>query len=416
MSSKMLSAKCRIEVICVGSELLYDRINTDVNILARILAERGLFISRCIIVGDDKKEIVDAVRSSLGRSEIIFVTGGLGPTSDDITKESIAELAGKKLFFSEEVWTKILKRFHDRNMRTIPEINRKQAYVIEGSDIMGNDAGTAPGFVVKKGKKKIVILPGPPVELMPMAERYAGTLRVRDKAGKLRIHRFGIAGISESAVEETVNPFLESFDTKYTILAHPQMIELLVTFGPGMKKIRETEEFFKQKFGDGYLGLDPPSLPEVIGNLLRDRKWKIAIAESCTGGLAGKLLTDIPGSSEFFSGSFVVYSNLLKKRVLKIPRSVLRKHGAVSEQTALYMAKGARKTGKADVSLSITGIAGPAGGSPEKPVGLVYIGVGMPKNRFYAYRFLFTGNRERIRERAVYQGFIQIRRHIIGEK
>jgi len=190
------------------------------------------------------------------------------------------------------------------------------------------------------------------------------------------------------------------------------MIELLIASDIAPAKLKELERRLKENFGDKYLGMNPPSLPEITGNLLRRKKLRIAVAESCTGGLAGKLLTDIPGSSDFFVGSFVVYSNTLKRRILKVPKTVIKKYGAVSEQTAMHMAKGAKKAGKSEVSLSITGIAGPSGGSAEKPVGLVYIGIGMPKNRFYTYGFLFPGNRERIRERAVYQSFDLLRKHL----
>jgi nicotinamide-nucleotide amidase len=286
---------------------------------------------------------------------------------------------------------------------------------VEGSEILENKVGTAPGLLISEGEKTIAVLPGPPVELSPMAEQYAGKLK-KEKHGKaIKIHRFGISGDPESKVEEKVNPMLASYGVQYTILAHPQMIELLIASYIAPSKLKEFEKRLKKNFGDKYLGVNPPSLPEITGNLLRKKKLRIAVAESCTGGLAGKLLTDIPGSSDFFMGSFVVYSNTLKRRILKVPKTVIKKYGAVSEQTALHMAKGAKKAGKSDVSLSITGIAGPSGGSAEKPVGLVYIGIGIPKNRFYTYRFMFPGDRESIRERAVYQSFNLLRKHLNEE-
>lgn len=412
MSNKTGSENCRIEVVCVGSELLYDRVNTDINILSDILVRAGFFISRCVTVGDDRKEIVSAVNASMEKSDIIFITGGLGPTSDDITKESIAELLRRKLIFSEEIWEGICKRFYARGIKDIPGINKKQAYVVEGAEIIKNEVGTAPGLLIKEEEKTIVVLPGPPVELAPMAEKCAKKLKKEKQGREIKIYRFGISGEPESKVEEKINPILESYGVRYTILAHPQMIELLVVSDIAPAKLKEFEKRLKESFGDKYLGVNPPSLPEITGSLLRRNKLKIAVAESCTGGLAGKLLTDIPGSSDFFMGSFVVYSNILKRRILKVPKTVIKKYGAVSGETALHMAKGAKKAGKSDVSISITGIAGPAGGSKEKPVGLVYIGIGLPKNRFYTYMFLFPGNRERIRERAVYQSFDLLRKHL----
>jgi nicotinamide-nucleotide amidase len=415
MSKGIKSSEYRIEVVCVGSELLLNRVNTDVNLISGILARAGLNISFCSLVADDKKEIIQAVDSSLKRSDIVFVTGGLGPTSDDITRESISELLNRKLLFSEDIWAGICKRFYDRGIREFPEINKKQAYVIENSEVLKNEVGTAPGLVVRDSEKEIVVLPGPPSELAPMVEKYVDDFKKGYRGGFLKTYRFGISGTPESTVEEAVYPFLYGRGIKYTILAQPQVIELLiVSTSVSGKQIKEIEVYLKEKFNENYLGLNPPTLPEIVGNLLREKKWRITLAESCTGGLAGKLLTDIPGSSDFFQGSFVTYSNLLKKRVLKVPRTILKKYGSVSEETALYMAKGARKAGKSDVSLSFTGIAGPSGGTAEKPVGLVYIGIGLPKNRFYTFRFLLHGNRQRIRERAVYQGLNILRRCLTG--
>lgn len=413
MQGKTVSHDCRIEVICVGSELLLDRVNTDVNILSGILGRAGFRIRRCCTVGDDRNEIMQAVSSALERNDVVFMTGGLGPTSDDITKESVSELLKSKLVFSEEIWAGICRRFRDRGIKTLPEINKKQAYVIEGAAVLNNENGTAPGLAIREGERDIVILPGPPAELAPMAEKYVEEMRKRRKNRPLEVCRFGISGTPESTVEEYLHPFLEKRGLGYTILAQPHMIEILIVSGALPKKtIAETEKFIRERFPENYLGLNPPALPEMVGNLLRERKWKIALAESCTGGLAGKLLTDIPGSSDFFQGTLVAYSNGMKKKVLKVPRTVLKKYGAVSEETALCMAKGAKRACKADVSLSFTGIAGPSGGTAEKPAGLVYIGVGFPKNRFYTFRFLFPGNRQRVRERAVYQGFDIVRKYL----
>ena len=401
----------RIEVVCVGTELLYDRVNTDINIISGIMARAGFFISRCITVSDEKEEIKEAVSISLKRSDIVFITGGLGPTSDDLTREAVAELMQKKLIFSDTLWKNICERFYRRGIKDIPEINRRQGYIIEGAKVIENTVGTAPGMILKEGTKTLVLLPGPPPELIPMVEEYAKELREVSKGG-IKIYRFGISGVPESSVEEKIHSFFTERGIKYTILASPQVIEILISSSGELNALSEIEKFLEEIFSDNYLGIDPPALPVIIGNLLKKKKFKIALAESCTGGLAGKLLTDIPGSSEYFQGSFVVYSNILKRRILGVPKTVLKKYGAVSEECALCMAKGAKKKGKTDVSISITGIAGPGGGSSEKPVGLVYIGIGLPKNRFHIHRFVFPGNRERIRERAVYQAFELLRKYL----
>lgn len=398
------------EVVCVGSELLYDRINTDINIISRTMAKTGYSIRRCTIVGDDKKEIQDVVSVALKRSDIVFITGGLGPTSDDLTREAIAELLKKKLVFSEDVWETIYSRLHKRGIKEIPEINKRQAYIIEGAEVIINVVGTAPGLILNTKKKMLVLLPGPPAELSPMVKTFAE--RIKD-AEEIKTYCFGISGLPESVVEDKINRFFTEKGIRYTILASPQIIEILIPSPGVLTSVPEIEDFLINSFAENYLGMNPPTLPVIIGNLLKAKKLKLAIAESCSGGLAGKILTDIPGSSEYFQGSFVVYSNILKKRVLGVPKSVLKKYGAVSKTCALYMAKGAKKKGKADVSISITGIAGPSGATPEKPMGLVYIGIGLPKNKFYIHKFIFPGDRNRIRERAVYQALELLRKYLI---
>lgn len=408
MEKNYLKAK-RIEVVCVGSELLYDRVNTDINIISGIMARAGYFIKRCFITGDAKEEIMDVVSNAINRSDIVFITGGLGPTSDDLTREAVAELLNKKLLFSEDIWKKICERFYRRGITNIPEINKKQAYIIEGAKVIENKVGTAPGMIIEQDGKTLMLLPGPPAELIPMVEEFAEGLKEK---GNIRIYRFGISGVPESSVEEKIQKFFTEKNIKYTILASPQVIEILIPCEGEMKEISLIETFLKDNFSENYLGLNPPPLPVLIGNILKEKKLKIALAESCTGGLAGKLLTDIPGSSDYFQGSFVVYSNVLKRRILNVPRTVLKKYGAVSEECALFMAKGAKKKGKADVSISITGIAGPSGGTKEKPVGLVYIGIGLPKNKYYVHKFILPGDRGRIRERAAYQAFELLRRYL----
>jgi len=396
--------KHRVEIICVGSELLLDRVNTDINILSDIMAKTGLSIKKCTIVPDQEDEVVNAVKTSLEKTDILLVTGGLGPTSDDITKESVAKLLNRKLVYSDSIWKTINERFAKRGL--IPsEINKKQAYIIEGSKVIDNYAGTAPGLIVSEGTKKIVLFPGPPLELKPMAEYFASQLQKKFSEGPLVIYRYGISGVSESVVEEKIHPLMKSLNLQYTILAHPQMIEILITAECPAPTLKTIENTMETEFGNDYLGLNPPILPEILGQLLKKKNLTIAIAESCTGGLASKLLTDIPGSSEYFKGSVVAYNNILKKRILKVPKSVIKKYGAVSQETALAMARGIKKAGKADVSISFTGIAGPTGASNKKPVGLVFIGLGLPFNTYDVGRFIFSGNRERIREQAAYKGF-----------
>ena len=395
--------KFRVEVICVGSELLYDRVNTDINILSSILSTIGLTIKKCLIVPDDEEEIISSVRVSLEETDILIITGGLGPTSDDITRESISKLLNRKLIYSENIWSDITKKFAKRNI-VLPEINKKQAYIVEGAEVIKNYVGTAPGLIISQENKKIALFPGPPIELKPMAEYFVSELHKHHTQNPLYIHRFGISGVSESVVEEKIYPVMKNLNIPYTILAHPQMIEILITSDCQPVVLKKVESFLKKEFGENYLGENPFSIPEILGRILIEKRLNLSIAESCTGGLASKLMTDIPGSSEYFIGSVIAYNNTIKKKVLKIPKPLIKKYRAVSSETALAMAKKIKKICKTDVSLSFTGIAGPSGGTEEKPVGLVFIGLGLPNNKYTSYRFVFSGNRERIREQAVYKG------------
>jgi nicotinamide-nucleotide amidase len=227
---------------------------------------------------------------------------------------------------------------------------------------------------------------------------------------------YSIIGVPESEVETKLSDLINEMRENFIILAHPNLIELVLTLPKERKdKFIEVENIIKERFGIKYLGVNTPSIPEIIGNLLRGKRLKLAIAESCSGGLACKLITNIPGSSDYFMGGFITYSNILKKKILKVPKTILRKFGAVSEETAIYMAKNAKKYGKADISLSFTGIAGPSGGTAEKPVGLVWIGISY-KKKTNAFKFIFSGDRKTIRERAVYKGFELLRETILKDE
>jgi nicotinamide-nucleotide amidase len=405
----------RIEVINIGSELLYNRLNTNVNLISKILISHGLKISRCTIVGDNKEEIKDTFINSLKNSEIVIITGGLGPTFDDLTKEGISEALDRELLFDESIWRTIEEKFKKRNIIP-PEINKRQAYIIKGAKIIGNKNGTAPGMIIEEKGKLILILPGPPNELEPMLKECIGIIEDKFKKEKIITNIYSIIGLPESEVEVKLSDLINEMKENFTILAHPNLIELILTL-PEEKKDRfiEVENIIRERFGIKYLGINIPSIPEIIGRLLKEKKLKLAIAESCSGGLACKLITDIPGSSEYFTGGFITYSNILKKKILKVPKTILRKCGAVSEETAIYMAKNAKKYGKANISLSFTGIAGPTGGSAEKPVGLVWIGISYKKTT-NAYKFIFSGDRKTIRERAVYKGFELLREAILKDE
>ncbi|HOV22216.1 MAG TPA: competence/damage-inducible protein A [bacterium] len=405
----------KIEIINVGSELLLHKLNTDILLISDILLKSGLRVSKCIIVGDKKDEIKKAIENSLVESEILIITGGLGPTFDDLTREAISDVLNRKLIFSNYIWEKIKERFQKIG-RDLPEINKKQSYIIDGCEIIENEVGTAPGMFIEENNKIIIVLPGPPNELGPMLENTIEKIKNKfSSIENVKIAKFSVCGVPESVVEEKMRDIIEREKSEHIILAHPDLIELLFIFDLSIyqEKTEEIDKIFKERFGENYLGINPPALPEIIGKILKEKKLKLAIAESCSGGLACKLITDIPGSSEYFTGGFVTYSNTLKKRILRVPKCALKKYGAVSEEVAICMAKGAKKYGKSDISLSFTGIAGPTGGSKEKPVGLVWIGVGLPKNKNFAQKFIFNGNRATIRERAVRTGLNILRKEIM---
>ncbi|MCM8803796.1 MAG: competence/damage-inducible protein A [Candidatus Omnitrophica bacterium] len=398
----------RIEVINIGSELLFDRLNTNINLISKILLSYGFKISKCIIVGDKKQDIKDAFLNSFKNSDMVIITGGLGPTFDDLTRESIADALNKKLIFDEKLWENIEEKFKKRNIIP-PEINKRQAYIIEGSKIIENKNGIAPGIIIHENGKLILIFPGPPNELKPMLEETIQSIEKNLKREKVITKIYSIIGIPESEVQTRLNDLIDKMKENLIILAHPNLIEIVLMLHENQKDVfLEVEDIIKERFGINYLGVNVSSIPEIIGEILRKKKLHLAIAESCTGGLACKLITDIPGSSDYFIGGFITYSNILKKKILKVPKTILRKYGAVSEQTAIYMAKNAKKYGKCDISLSFTGIAGPKGGTSEKPVGLVWIGV-CYKKILFAKKFIFSGDRNTIRERAVYKGFELLR-------
>jgi len=412
----------RIGVICIGSELLINKINTNVHLINDSIGKIGLFVSENITIPDKKEEIQNAFKYCFENNHIIFITGGLGPTFDDITRESISEILNRKLIFSEKIWQKIEEKFKKKGT-IIPEINKKQSYVIEGATIIENEIGTAPGMILEERNKSIILLPGPPSELSPMMKKTVIPY-LREKYAQenlVKYFYFGISGIPESVVEEKSKEIISLYEKKeeieFCILAHPSIIEIgIKTSHPSGEKIaQKIGKELKKIFGNSFLGLNPPTLPEIIGKILKEKKLKLAIAESCTGGLVGKLITDIPGSSEYFQGSFVTYNNILKKRILKVPKPLLKKFGAVSEEVAISMAKGARKAGKADVSIGLTGIAGPGGGSEEKPVGLVWIALSFPKNKVFTQKFIFSGTREQIRERTALSGLDFLRKKLIEE-
>ena len=423
--------KTKIGMICVGSELLRYSVNTNVHLVNEFLKGIGAELSFDITVPDNIGAIKSALEFYAGKTGIVLISGGLGPTFDDITRDAVSEFLGRKLIFSASTWKKIETRYRKLGLKDIPEINKKQAYLFKGSTELPNDNGTAPGIIIEdiaKAKVKgghtletIILLPGPPGEMAPMMGKSVMPYlkkSLRPGQSKNVSVCFSVAGIPESVVEEKTEGIRKLYPEtgmEWTILTRPGIIELWVELPSGKTREikKDIEGRMQEIFGIDYLGTGRRTPAETLHETLKTRELTLAVAESCTGGLIGHLITDVPGSSEFFSGSFVTYSNVLKKRILKVPRTVLKKHGAVSVETVLAMAKGAKKTGKSKVSLAVTGIAGPSGGTAEKPVGLVWVAAGLPGNRFVSKEFRFSGNRSAIKARAALGAINFLRKEIL---
>lgn len=368
-------AGMRIELITTGSELLLGQVlNSHPGYLSGRLGELGLELARQTAVPDGRKAIRDALAEAWQRSDLVIVTGGLGPTSDDVTREVVAEYFGRTLEFKQEIQDKILGYFERRGLRA-PQSVKAQAMVPQGMEVLANEMGTAPGLFFEEKGKMLAVLPGPPRELRPMFE--AGVeprLKSRARAAeKMRVIR--IFGVGESMVQEKCEEDLRGMGFgEIGYCARPGEVDLRLRSADeklleeGVKKVREI-------LGEAIYGEGAETMEEVVVRAARAAKVTMTTAESCTGGLVASRITDVAGASEVFLGGWVTYSNEAKMRDLGVKEETLAKYGAVSGAVAAEMAVGARKRAGADWAVSVTGIAGPGGGSPGKPVGLVYLGL-----------------------------------------
>ncbi len=409
------------EIIAVGSELLTPhRIDTNSLFLTRRLNDAGLVVRAKSVVGDDRPALAGIVRAALDRADLVVTTGGLGPTEDDVTREVVAEVLHLPLQVDEAVLASIRHRFERRRV-PMPAINQRQALVPRGARVLPNVNGTAPGLWIDTGTRVVVLLPGPPRELEPMYE--AGVAPHLTFSGERHLRRrvLKITGRSESQVEEIAQPVYsrlgdDTVPIETTILASPGLIEIhLQAAGPDPdlldRKLDDGRAALTAALGDIVFSDDGRSLEAVVGDRLRDRGWRIAVAESCTGGLVLGRLTDVPGSSAWVAGGVVAYANDVKTRLLGVPEPLLAAHGAVSEPVAIAMAGGIRERLGAEVAVSVTGIAGPGGGSAAKPVGTVVVAVsaGPPVVRTFA----FTGDRDMVRRFSVAAALDMVRRALL---
>jgi competence/damage-inducible protein CinA-like protein len=384
------------EIIAIGSELLTPfRSDTNSLYLTRSLEEHGVRLIAKGIVGDEIEQIVFAFRTAFQRADIIICSGGLGPTIDDLTREGLSTFLSIPLEFHQDILNTIEERFR-RFRRKMPDINRKQAMVPKGARVLPNHNGTAPGIFLEHSGKQIFLLPGPPFELEPMWEQYA--LPLLRKGSPYERKSFRIAMLPESQVDEMLKPVTDRLqDVQYTILAAPSEIEIHL-FAPqtASDELISAAAEVRSILGKHLYADELEPLEAIVGRLLKQKNRKVAVAESCTGGFVCQRLTNIPGSSAYFDYGLITYSNEAKTTLLGIAAELIATHGAVSEPVARAMADQTRNLAKSDYGISITGIAGPDGGTQEKPVGTVFIGVS-DENQTTVNEFRFIGTRQRIR-------------------
>jgi nicotinamide-nucleotide amidase len=393
----------KAEIIAVGSELLTpDRLDTNSLFLTDELNKLGIEVLRKTIVGDNRELLAEAFRDALNRVPVVIASGGLGPTEDDLTRETVADLLGRRLQRSEEVVRAIEARFRSFK-RDMPAVNLRQAMVPEGAEVLENPRGTAPGLWIEDKGRMVALLPGPPRELKPLfIEQVLPRLRHHISGVRMFSRELRVTGMGESHVEERIRPIYTRYaNVNTTILAAPGevQIHLRVWTDDGRQAETTLEEIvrsFELALGDRIFAHKGVPLEEVIAELLTTNRGTIATAESCTGGLLAERLTRIPGSSNYFLGGVVSYSNERKTVWTEVPAEMIAAKGAVSSEVAVALAEGIRRSVGSTFGVGITGIAGPGGGSEEKPVGTVHIALAAPHGTKERLVHL-PGDREMIR-------------------
>jgi nicotinamide-nucleotide amidase len=406
------------EIIAIGSELLApDRTDTNSLWLTEKLNRLGIEVKLKTIVGDDDARLEEAIKDAVRRSKVVITTGGLGPTEDDITRKITARALGRRLLLDEDVLAEIRQRFQSFGV-TMPERNSRQAMVIADAVVLPNPNGTAPGMFIDHEGTAVVLLPGPPREMRPMFENHVSEKLV-GRAGSLRVVRrmLRVAGMGESAVDEKIAPVYTRYDNPVTtILFNHSEIEIHLTArGRTEKEATDLLDLLsgeiEECLGNAIFSFAGETMEEVVGLKLSVGGYTLAVAESCTGGLLAQRLTDVPGSSKYFIEGVVAYANEAKIRTLAVEPMLLMEHGAVSAPVAEAMAEGIRKRAETDFGLSITGIAGPDGGTDEKPVGTVFIALSDEVQTKHRQLHL-PGDRDLIRWRASQAALDLLRRRL----
>jgi nicotinamide-nucleotide amidase len=404
------------EIITIGTEMLLgDLVDTNTAWLSARLATLGVGVYRHTTVGDNRERIIAVLKETASRADLVVTTGGLGPTSDDVTNECLSIVTGRGMVEYPEARKHVDEMFRKFGRKPTPN-NYKQALFPEGTELIPNPLGTAMGALLEADGTLFATLPGVPSEMKRMFEDTLEPL-IRDRSeGSIISKTLWFAGIGESALAEQVQDFLDAADPTVAPLAGQGKVRLRITTRAATqeeaeKKIAPVEREILSRLDDYYFGEGEETLEGAVGRLLKEKGATLALAESCTGGLLAKRLTDIAGSSAYFKEGFVTYSNESKERLLGVPRATLLEHGAVSEPVARKMAEGARRIAGADYGLSVTGIAGPDGGTKEKPVGLVFVGLSDAEGTFAERLDLSAWARSRgaIRERSANRAFDLLR-------
>jgi nicotinamide-nucleotide amidase len=410
----------KIEILAVGTELLSPHFqDTNSLFLTEKLNDLGLDIHFKTIVGDRWEDLCLALKQALDRTDLMIATGGLGPTKDDKTREALASVLDRKLIYREDLLKTIAKRFSSRHMN-MPEVNKKQAYIIDGSVVLTNKKGTAPGLWVDTGPNIVILLPGPPHELMAMFKNCVWP-RLQTFQKKYIYRRvIKTAGLTESKIETwLVDLYPKMPGVELTTLAHPGQIEIHLksnsdkSLSQAVQKVGHATKLICDALKDSVYTTEDEELEEVVGKYLKEKRQTVAVAESCTGGFLGHRITNVPGSSAYFYRGVLAYSNQAKTDMLGVPTDLIDTHGAVSPQVARAMAAGIQKRAHTTYGLSITGIAGPTGGTKEKPVGLVYTALAWDQD-VLVKKNLFLGDRNAIKFQSSQKALDMLRRHLSG--
>jgi len=409
----------KVEIISIGDELVFGAVlDTNSAYISARLAEVGADVRHKTTVGDDPGEIEDAVRRALGRTSVVIVTGGLGPTRDDLTKRTISQVFNRSLVLNEKILERVKEHFEKRNFE-MPAVNTGQAMIPERSKAFPNPLGTAPAIVIEEAGLLLAMLPGVPSEMKPLFDKHVLPLVAEKAKGTVIMNRtVHTAGLTESGIEEMLRGTLRGVARReLAYLPRHTGVDLRLTVraastDKAVRRTRELEEAIESVLGDAVWGKDEDTLEQVVGLLLTMKRKSISVAESCTAGLVMDMITNVSGSSSYFLGGVVAYSNEVKMNKLKVSKSALDRYGAVSEEVAVSMARGVRKFASSDLGLSVTGIAGPTGSTETKPVGLVCMALTWEEDCM-SERHNFLGTRRDIKEQSAVHCLDMLRRHLL---